>query len=61
MLKIDNKLFLMNMAFYLLFMLSLLGVLALAKYLNVSFSVKSWLLFCLVVSFFESRVKGRKK
>ena len=61
MLKIDNKLFLMNMAFCLLFMLLTLGVLALAKYLNVSLIIKAWLFFCLVGSFLKSLVEGRKK
>ena len=61
MLKINHKLFLMNMAFYLLFMLLMLGVLALAKYLNASLIIKVWLFFCLVGSFLASLEKGRKK
>ena len=61
MLKINNKLFLMNMAFYLLFMLLMLGVLALAKYLNASLIIKVWLFFCLAGSFLASLEKGRKK
>jgi hypothetical protein len=61
MLKFEPKLFLINMCFYLFFMLLLLGVLALAKHLNASLIVKVWFFFCLVGSFLESLEKGRKK